>query len=249
MVEHESAQRAMSAVVRGTEARRASEQAPGQAGASTAASDGACGDWRTWLSGASSREVLARIVPEDPLAIREHVALELRDGAYLLDAQRVSLRCFALVARHAARYRGRPDLGEWLRLLAREAIAGILRDDGEAERRPLVAGAEPGREHGEAFAALARPLGLDAEAMGRACLAFNRLAHADRSAFFALVIAGRTLDELGQGAEESPTEIARRARRALDGLLHAAATPAETKTARPAARADAPGTKEGRHAR
>lgn len=168
--------------------------------------------------------MLARIVPEDPLAIREHVATELREGAYLLDAQRVSLRCFALVARHSVRYRGRPELSEWLQMLAREAIATILRDDGEAEKRPVLPGLEPGRDHGEAFAALARPLGLDAEAMGRACLAFNRLPQADRSVFFALVIDGRSLDDLAKHADESAVDVARRARRALDALLAASAS-------------------------
>lgn len=181
--------------------------------------------WRPWLAGGSSREVLARIVPEDPLGVREHVARALREGAYLMDGHRVSLRCFALVARHAVRYRGRPELQEWLQILARESIAAILRDDGEAERRPVVLGHEPGREHGEAFAALAKPLGLEAEAMGRACLAFNRLVQADRAAFFALVIAGRTLDELARSSHEHATEIARRARRALDAILVAAAAP------------------------
>jgi DNA-directed RNA polymerase specialized sigma24 family protein len=184
------------------------------------------GAWRQWLAGGSSREVLARIVPEDPLEIREHVASALRDGAYLMDAQRVALRCFALVARHALRYRGRPELLEWLQALARESILAILRDDGEAERKPVAAGREPGREHGEAFAALAKPLGLEPDAMGRACLAFNRLPHADRAAFFALVIAGRSLEELVRQSGESATEIARRARRALDAILAAAANDA-----------------------
>jgi hypothetical protein len=110
--------------------------------------------------------------------------------------------------------------------LAREAIATILRDDGEAERKPVVPGREPGRAHGEAFAALSKPLGLEPEEMGSACLAFNRLPQTDRAAFFALVIAGRPLDELVRAQQESATEIARRARRALDTLLTAAAATA-----------------------
>lgn len=182
--------------------------------------------WRQWLAGGSSREVLARIVQDDPLEVREHVARALRDGAYLMDGQRVALRSFALIARHALRYRGRPELAEWLQALAREAIAAILRDDCEAERKPIVPGHEPGREHGEAFSALAKPLGLEPDAMGRACLAFNRLPQADRTAFFALVIAGRALEELVRAQGESATEIARRARRALDTILSAAAPPA-----------------------
>lgn len=185
--------------------------------------------WRPWLAGGSSREVLARIVHEDPLGVREHVARALREGAYLLDGDRVLLRCFALVARHAVRYRGRPDIAEWLALLAREAIAAILREDSEAERRPIVPGREPGREHGAAFIVLSKPLGLDCEALGRACLAFNRLAQSDRTAFFALVLAGKSLDDLARSTGESATEIARRARRALDTLLAGTAVPTAVK--------------------
>ncbi|MDZ4774575.1 MAG: hypothetical protein SGI72_15720 [Planctomycetota bacterium] len=196
--------------------------------------------WREWLAGGSSREVLARIVQEDPLGVREHVARALRDGCYLLDGQRVALRCFALVARHAVRYRGRPDLDEWLQILAREAVCAILRDDSEAERRAVVTGRDPGREHGEAFGALARPLGLDSDAMGRACLAFNRLPCADRGAFFALVIASRSLEELVRESGESATEIARRARRALDTIL-SAATPPDANTVVSSAKAASEG--------
>ncbi|MBL8858219.1 MAG: hypothetical protein JNL28_06940 [Planctomycetes bacterium] len=199
-------------------------------------------EWRPWLAGGSSREVLARIVGEDPLRVRDHVARELSEGAYLLDAHRVTLRCFALIARHALKYRGRPVIDEWLTALARESIAAIVREDGDAERRPFVHGQEPGREHGEAFWALARPLGLEPDAMGRACLAFNRLPQAERSAFFALVLQGRTLDELVRTWGEKPTEIARRARRALDTLLSAATPPGAHSHDVSVAREDAPQT-------
>jgi DNA-directed RNA polymerase specialized sigma24 family protein len=197
--------------------------------------------WRQWLACGSPREVLARIVHEDPLGVRDHVARSLRNGAWLLDADRVVLRTFALVARHALRYRGRPDVDVWIGTLAEEAIAALVREDNEAERRGLGGGhargldpkgpspsarsaatpphADPGREHRTAFAALARPLGLEPRAMGRACLAFNRLPLPERRAFHALVIAGRTLDEIARESGESATDIARRARRALDAIL------------------------------
>jgi hypothetical protein len=122
----------------------------------------------------------------------------------------------------------------WIGGLADEAIAAVVREDNGAERRVLVHGkgaanatrapgaapqSDPGREHGTAFAALARPLGLEPRAMGRACLAFNRLPLPERRAFHALVIAGRSLDEIARESGESATDIARRARRALDAIL------------------------------
>jgi hypothetical protein len=217
--------------------------------------------WRQWLACGSPREVLARIVHEDPLGVREQVAHALRNGAWLIDADRVLLRTFALVSRHALRYRGRPEVDVWIRALADEAITAILREDNEVERRGLLqkgvvqkgtappargAGAiaqpELVREQGGAFAALARPLGLEPRAMGRACLAFNRLPLPERRAFHALVIAGRTLDEIASESGESATDIARRARRALDAVLAGAAVGSAAPTAadhpRNAAKAD-----------
>jgi DNA-directed RNA polymerase specialized sigma24 family protein len=212
--------------------------------------------------------VLARIVHEDPLGVRDQVAHALRSGAWLIDADRVLLRTFALVSRHALRYRGRPEVDVWIRALAEDAIAAILREDNEVERRglahaptpvprgPVLRGVaapasrtagtaaqpEPGREQGSAFAALARPLGLEPRAMGRACLAFNRLPLPERRAFHALVIAGRTLDEIASESGESATDIARRARRALDAVLIGAsvsnAAPTAADSPRSAAKAD-----------
>jgi len=92
-------------------------------------------DWRAWLAGASPREILARIVQGDPLRLRARVARKLRDGAYLLDADRVHLRSLARCARAATRYRGRPELGSWLDGLVDAAVADLLREDDECVRR------------------------------------------------------------------------------------------------------------------
>jgi hypothetical protein len=170
-------------------------------------------DWRTWLAG-SPREVLARIVPGDPLGVRDAVAQALRAACVFLDADRVHLRALALVAREAARFRGRPELGTWLTEQSERAVAAILREDATAS-----ASGETRRDPGGAFAQLARPLGLDADALRRGCAAFNRLPTADRAAFFALAIWNRRLDDLVRESGESATEIARRARRGLDAVM------------------------------
>jgi DNA-directed RNA polymerase specialized sigma24 family protein len=58
--------------------------------------------------------------------------------------------------------------------------------------------------------------------MRAACAAFNHLPFADRSAFTDLVLRGVSLDKVARSAGESATEVARRARRALDAILTSA---------------------------
>jgi DNA-directed RNA polymerase specialized sigma24 family protein len=171
--------------------------------------------WRQLLAGGTPREILCRIVQGDPLGMRERVARRLHAEAYLLDADRVQLRALARCARFANRYPGRPELATWLDEIVDQAIEDLVREDVEGELEREKAAALPSA----AFSALARPLGLEPEAMRRACAAFNQLPALDRTAFFALVLHGRSLDELARDGRESASDVARRARRALDLLL------------------------------
>lgn len=179
------------------------------------ASSAAAARWPALFAGGSAREILSRIVQGDPLCLREHVAQRMRAEAYLLDADRVQLRGLARCARRAVRYHGRPELAAWLATIVDESIEELLREDHEAAQSH--ASAE--NTHAGAFAALARPLGLDPETMRSACVLFNRLPAPERRAFFDLVIQGRPLDLLARESGEGATEIARRARRALEALL------------------------------
>jgi hypothetical protein len=184
--------------------------------------------WRQLLAGGTPREILCRIVQGDPLEMRDRVARRLHDESYLLDADRVQLRSLARCARFASRYSGRPDFATWLDAIVDAAIDDLLREDLEVELDREKSTSTPGA----AFVALAQPLGLEPGAMRRACASFNQLPAPDRRAFFELVIQGRALDELARQGRESASEIARRARRALDLVLQASAPearPPETK--------------------
>jgi hypothetical protein len=163
--------------------------------------------WRSLLQGRSPKEILSRIVVGDPLRLRARVGRRLEAQALLFDADRVFLRALALTARAAVRYRGQGEIDEWLVRRVDEALAELLEEGDEAE---CPSGA---------FETLARPLGLDPRALGRACARFHRLAFPERRAFFDLVLHARSLDELAGASGESATEIARRARRALETLL------------------------------
>ena len=175
--------------------------------------------WRRLLAGSSPREVLARLVNGDPLGLRAVVARRLRAQCYLLDADRVFLRALARCARFSTRYRGQPPLADWLEERIDEAVGDLLTEDLEAARDDAARSPTAGT----AYEDLARPLGLDPAAMRRACVAFDHADFACRRAFFELVIAGRSLDELARAGDTGATELARRARRALDRCLAASA--------------------------
>jgi DNA-directed RNA polymerase specialized sigma24 family protein len=178
--------------------------------------------WRKLLGG-TPREVLARLVQDDPLGIRGKVAARLDADALLLDADRVHLRVLGRISRFASRYRGRPELAAWIESCVAESVQELLREEHEAVRARTPAALEPVG----AFATLAPPLGLDPKAMRAACAAFNLLTFVERSAFADLVLRGRSLDEVARAAGESATEVARRARRALDAILACAQASSE----------------------
>lgn len=174
--------------------------------------------WRAVLGGMGPREVLARLLQDDPLQLRRIAGERMAARAYLFDVDRLHLRSVAHVARYALRYRGSPRLEVWLHDIVDQAMLDLLRDDVEAQRRERP----PDPQDGSGMGDLARPLGLDPAAMRRACLAHNLLREADRRAFHGLVIAGRGLDELAREAGVHAGEIAKRARRGLEAVLIAA---------------------------
>jgi DNA-directed RNA polymerase specialized sigma24 family protein len=181
--------------------------------------------WRALLGGMGPREVLARLLQGDPLELRRVVAARLAAGAYLFDADRVHLRALAHCARRAVRYRGNPPLAPWLVLQVDQALADLLREDLQAERRGAVL-EEP---ESAVLSDLARPLGLDPATMRRVCLTHNLLPDAERQAFHALVIAGKSLEQVALEQGASGVEIARRARRGLEAVLIAAGAHGRTR--------------------
>jgi hypothetical protein len=171
-------------------------------------------DWRAILAGASPREVLARLMNGDPLALAGVVEERLRARAYLLDADRVFLRAAARCARLSGRYRGDPPLAAWLAERVDESMLELVDEELEA----LAGGAEPGAEL-SVFESLARPLGLDPGRTRRACAVHNGLCEEQRRAFREVVLESRDLDELARQGGRSATGIARAARRALLAVL------------------------------
>ncbi len=158
------------------------------------------------LTTGTPREVLARIVPGDPLDLRRRVALRLRSQALLLDCEQVLLGAFARTAYRSGTWRGRPELEPWLAGIVDETIEDALT---ELE-------AEPGP--GDLFAIFATPLGLEPRELREGCARFNRLPTEDREAFLHLVLEDGPQESFCRERGLRVAELVRRARRALEVL-------------------------------
>ena len=163
------------------------------------------------------REILARIVTGDPLEIRHRTARRARERALLVDVERASLRAFALVAARGTRYRGRPRLELWLDARVDDALDEWL----EEERAASCAHAPgaPSRRGGAQGGELARRLGLSPRRLAAGRARFHELGFDDRDAFLRLVIEVAPLDATANALGVTVTELARRARRALQAFL------------------------------
>ncbi len=151
------------------------------------------------------REVLARLVPEDPLGLRARVAQRLGERALLCDAERVLLIAQATCALQASTWRGDPDLPTWLAARVEEALSVVLTEE--------ASGLDGGRR--DPLRTFAEPLALDPRRLAAACARFNRLPFEQREAFFALVLDSTGLDRLARARGLSLSELARRARAGL----------------------------------
>jgi hypothetical protein len=167
-------------------------------------SDGAPGAARELLLFGTPREVLARIVPEDPLGLRERIGARVIARALLLDVERVLLQAQALCSLRAAAWRGRPELDVWLDQRVEEALAAALSDEPGEAQSP------------EDLALFAAPLALEPSALARGCARFNRLPYEQREAFHAVVLDTVALDRLARARKLSLSELARRARAGLE---------------------------------
>jgi hypothetical protein len=195
----------------------ASEPAGGSvAGNTFSAKRNAAASRRECLRGANPAQVLACLVQGDPLGVRVAVRAALVRRALLLDADRAYLRCLARCARYATDLRAHAALGRWLAQHVDAAIDELLRS--EARLDPLPLDPTP-----SVFAQLARPLELDPDQARSACVAFNACAYQDRRAFFDVFLRGLALDQVAGTEGISASELARRARTALDASLGAVA--------------------------
>lgn len=180
------------------------------------------------LEGGSTRAVLGRLADGDPLAVRPRVVEHLRAEGLFLEVGRVHLRALALCALDAARAPARGSLGLWIdrhvrgaaRAVAKEdrAAADRARGDEPGGDRPPRAGAHSG---GAPLLEVARRVDPDPHALLRACAALNVRPREERLAFQSIAVERTRIDDVAHSSGTSISEVARRARRALEAALGA----------------------------
>jgi hypothetical protein len=160
------------------------------------------------LAGGSASEVLARILPGDPLGVRSRVTRTLRRRALLLDAERVHLRALARCARWSNDGRGRTP-AEWIDASVERAATELTCELEAGER-----GTEP-----DVFDALAPPLGLEPAGLRRACARFHGRPARERRALWRVGLEARPPESAGEAGEAEELAAADRALAAvLDAL-------------------------------
>jgi DNA-directed RNA polymerase specialized sigma24 family protein len=154
---------------------------------------GPVGDWpgRELFSGASPREILAKLCDGDPLEIGSRVSEHLRESAVLVDVRRAVSRAAARIAHAGMRYRGRPELGVFLKQTIEQGVEELIEDEGEEERARLPIDDAPGAHH----LFLWKLLGIEPALARRASIAFNRQPVEVRRAFLDVAGWGTSIRE------------------------------------------------------
>lgn len=179
--------------------------------------------WEIVVGPARPQDLLARIVPDDPLGIGDRVSRRLREQARLVDRDQVALRAFALLARELAQETRGGSIEPLLRRVVDRALDEVLEEEARlALLEPNTARGPKGEEHkktepARAFVEIARPLGLDATDLRRACVRFNDLPLEVREAFFRVVLEAQPISS-DSSVEVGRARLVQRARLALEVL-------------------------------
>jgi len=167
--------------------------------------------WGELFDAADARELMGRLAKGDPLGLRGLCVEHLRARSLALHADRLHIRCLALVAFKGLLYAGRPPLDVWLRGLVAQGAAELVREDleFEIEDRPV----HPEDEVSYRF--LSEVFGVEPPLARRVGVRFNLLPGDVRQVLWRAAMEGVPLAQLGDGAEA-------RLREGLDVLSRAA---------------------------
>ena len=179
--------------------------------------DGVEPDHRGLLEGGSSREVLRRLIEDDPLELGKLAALVASDEARLVYPDRFTARIAAQLAFRGTV--GRPEgwsLIRWLRAQANQCLSDLLEEDVEDEYRRVPMDRELTAE----FASLIpSETGIEPQLARQATIIFNRFRLQDRVPFYRLAIEALPFEVVARDLGQSERQIRRRIERVTDALV------------------------------
>lgn len=173
------------------------------------------------LRGRSARDVLKRLIQGDPLELGPRCRDRIEIEGLLLDPSRLHLRAVARVARAARTYHGESELNGWILGWIDVSIRELLEEDREEER----AGVLTSRAQDPRYAFVAETLGIEAPLARRACIAFNRLPREVRSAYYAVLILGKTVNRYVAEGNGPPEMVKARIEVAVQAVSNAIGRP------------------------
>jgi len=188
--------------------------------------DGAAdGHWGALFEGASSRDVLVKLITGDPLELGPRCRAVLEERQLLMSSYRLHLRSAARIAYAAYGRAGRGLGGEFLA----ERIEASLRDLLEEDDTAVLPSELEIDLNEPPYPRVAAILGIELQQALGACAAFNGLPDALRKRCFPVLIRGwslRTCTERGLGPPDEIIEGLRTALQAIERRIgHAVAWP------------------------
>ena len=182
--------------------------------------DGETPDVAALLEGVAVREILHRLIEDDPLELGKLALLVASDEARLVYPERLTARIAAQVAyRVAAGQPPRADRGDlirWLRTHAVQCLEDLLEEDVEDERRRVPLETELEAEYATLIPS---STGIDPELARLATIIFNRFPLADRVPFYRLAIELFPLEDVAHDLNEPLPKLRRRIERVTRGLV------------------------------
>lgn len=177
---------------------------------------GSSGNWpgRELLSGASPRQVLAKLCAGDPLEIGPRVREYLSDSSLLVDPQRAVAASAARIAHSAMRYRGSPELDSFLGRNITLAVESLVEEEREQELERVPLDGAPSAH----LLFLWKLLGIEPELARRASIAFNRQPAEVRRAFLAVAGSRVSIRDYAGETGEAEAQVRERITRALRSM-------------------------------
>ncbi len=167
------------------------------------------------LRGGSPPEILRRLHDGDPLDILPRALGALAREALLLNPKTFVEHCLARVAFESMFYEGSPSLGEWLDRCIIKSAKDLGISQYQEESRRLPVSESPEVEYYRLFSELS---GIELELTRLVCLTVNNLPIDQRRVFYAVAIAGKTLNRYvaeGYGPPDKAREALRLASQAV----------------------------------